>query len=117
MTNKIAIVVDDDPFIRRYIKIMLKELGFVVHEACDRASAEKMAALMQFDLAILDGILPDGSGVALADKFDCQVIFVSGVTDQYNRQAMWQRGVLFQKPVDASFLQCVRGVYNGVHAN
>ena len=92
---------------------MLKECKFIVHEASTRAEAEKMALNYHFDLAVLDGMLPDGSGIGIAEKLDCQVIFVSGVTDQYNRQAMWKLGTVYQKPVDASFIECVKGVYNG----
>ena len=111
---KLALVAEDDPFIRRYIKLLLQECGFTVHETGSRKDAERIADSFQFDLAVLDGMLPDGSGIGLADKIDCQVIFVSGLVDQYNRKAMWSRGTLYQKPIDASFIDCVKGVYNGL---
>lgn len=111
MGNKIALLVEDDPFIRRYLSLMLKECDFIVHEAATRAKAEKLAQDCYFDLAVIDGMLPDGSGVGLSDNLECKKIFVTGSSDQFNRAAMWKRGTLYQKPVDASFIDCIQGIY------
>lgn len=57
------LVVDDDPEIRRLLSRFLTEQGFKVAAAGSRAEFEDKLADGQFDLVILDVMLPDGSGL------------------------------------------------------
>lgn len=57
------LVVDDDPEIRRLLSRFLAEQGFRVAAAGSRADFDERMAEGQFDLVILDVMLPDGSGL------------------------------------------------------
>ena len=62
-------IVDDHASFRRLARRMLVESGFVVvGEACDAASALAAAALIQPDLVLLDIVLPDRSGLTVAEE-------------------------------------------------
>jgi len=57
------LVVDDDPEIRRLLSRFLTQQGFRVVAAGSRAEFEEQLADGQFDVVILDVMLPDGSGL------------------------------------------------------
>lgn len=57
------LVVDDDPEIRRLLSRFLAEQGFRVSAAGSRKEFDTRIADGQFDLVILDVMLPDGSGL------------------------------------------------------
>ncbi|WP_041163789.1 response regulator [Mesorhizobium australicum] len=57
------LVVDDDREIRTLLGRYLDGQGFRVSVAADRRECEQKLATGQFDLAVLDVMLPDGSGL------------------------------------------------------
>jgi DNA-binding response OmpR family regulator len=59
------LVVDDDPSIRDWADLVLREQGYAVDVARDAASGRGLGLAMSYDLAILDLDLPDRSGLAL----------------------------------------------------
>jgi DNA-binding NarL/FixJ family response regulator len=62
------LVVDDHPSFRRFATKLLQAGGFeVVGEAEDGASALAAARLLQPELVLLDVLLPDMSGLAVAE--------------------------------------------------
>lgn len=56
------LVVDDDDRIRDLLKQFLSRAGFRVTGAADAASARRMVALLDFDLLILDVMMPGEDG-------------------------------------------------------
>ncbi|WP_375449442.1 response regulator [uncultured Devosia sp.] len=62
------LVVDDDPEIRRLLSRFLSEQGFRVSAAGSRAEFDERMADAQFDLVILDVMLPDGSGLDICRR-------------------------------------------------
>ncbi|MBI3592348.1 MAG: response regulator, partial [Nitrospirae bacterium] len=60
-----AIIVDDEPNIRKVLKVILSESAFEVHEASDIADAVDLINKHYFDIAIVDLRLSDGSGIDL----------------------------------------------------
>jgi two-component system OmpR family response regulator len=56
------LVVDDDREIRTLLGRYLDGQGFRVSVAADRRECEQKLAAGQFDLIVLDVMLPDGSG-------------------------------------------------------
>jgi DNA-binding NarL/FixJ family response regulator len=64
-----VLIVDDHSSFRRLAARMLAEAGFVVvGEACDAASALSEAAILEPDLVLLDIVLPDRSGLTVAEE-------------------------------------------------
>ena len=110
MTRPLCLVLEDDKYTSRYLAIMLDKIGYEVIECNNIGRADRVIENVKINLAVLDGLLPDGSGVLFADKLSCPVIFVTWVSDEVNRKEMWERGCVYQKPVDASFKQCVTWV-------
>lgn len=64
----VALIVEDEPQIRRFVREALEEDGWQVHEAGNCKHGLIAAGTRQPDLVVLDLGLPDGDGVAfLAD--------------------------------------------------
>ncbi len=63
------LIVDDHASFRRLAARLLDESGFaVVGEAADAASALEKAALLRPDVVLLDIVLPDRSGLLVAEQ-------------------------------------------------
>lgn len=58
------LIVDDDSRLRDVLGRYLRENGFRVSSAADAAEARAMLALMQFDLIVLDVMMPGETGVS-----------------------------------------------------
>ncbi|RWG23826.1 MAG: response regulator [Mesorhizobium sp.] len=89
-TQPHILVVDDDREIRILLRRYLDEQGFRVSMAADRRECEQEIAADQFDLIILDVMLPDGSGLdicrALRDsKPHVPVILLTALKEDVDR--------------------------------
>lgn len=71
MTHEAAhiLVVDDDERLRRLLQKFLTENGFLVSTASDAADARKKLELLEFDLLVLDLMMPGESGLEFAQSF------------------------------------------------
>jgi len=67
MTEKIALIVDDEPDIRELLEITLGRMGLETVAAPDVTSAKARLAEHKFDLCLTDMNLPDGSGLDLVE--------------------------------------------------
>ncbi len=66
-----ALVVDDHPTFRRMARRLLTAAGYqVVGEAADAASAVRAVRLSRPAFVLLDVLLPDGSGIDVAEQID-----------------------------------------------
>jgi DNA-binding response OmpR family regulator len=64
-----VLVVDDSPSFRRLAKQLLARAGFaVVGEAADAEAALREAEALRPDAVLLDVVLPDRSGLAVAEE-------------------------------------------------
>lgn len=84
-----ALVIDDEPGVRLFTRIVLEGDGFVVAEAEDTATsrARIAAAAVAFNLIVLDASLPDASGSGLLPELRrltpaSRVLVVSGVPEE-----------------------------------
>jgi two-component system, OmpR family, KDP operon response regulator KdpE len=68
MSNWNALVVEDEPEIRRFVRKTLEEEGWRVYEAGSVISAHRMVDEVKPDLILLDLGLPDGDGVTFMTK-------------------------------------------------
>lgn len=86
MNNKRTILsVDDDENLQIVIGQYLEDDGYKVVNAGDAASALEKVAAMDFDVILLDLVLPDGEGLTLIPQFrnltSAGIIVVSGKSD------------------------------------
>lgn len=90
--QKKILLVDDDGDFRKVVSEYLEEHGFYVATACSGKCAVKMFEKLPPDLALVDVILPDMSGLEICKwmKKENQmakvpVIIISGKTDLQNK--------------------------------
>jgi two-component system KDP operon response regulator KdpE len=65
MPNPVALIVEDEPQIRRFVRTALEDEGWQVHEAGTLQRGLIEAGTRKPDLVVLDLGLPDGDGIAL----------------------------------------------------
>ncbi len=65
MSQPTAIVIEDEPLIRRFVRGALEAEGWLVHEAGTLRDGLAAAGTRQPDLLVLDLGLPDGDGLTL----------------------------------------------------
>ncbi|MCX6741281.1 MAG: response regulator [Candidatus Parcubacteria bacterium] len=85
MTKKILLVEDDSLF-RPVLKEKLETEGFNVSVAVDGAKAVAIVRENQFDLALIDMVLPKMNGIATAKQIkelnpDTEIIFLKNLED------------------------------------
>ena len=96
---KKILIIEDDPKIARALKIRFESNGYQIAIASDAILGANLALQAQPDLIILDLGLPDGNGLALAEKFQGQpdtqhtpIIFVTASkAPNLRRRAMEMR--------------------------
>jgi CheY-like chemotaxis protein len=110
MTALAILLAEDDPHIRRVAEVALRREGFVVTSVGDGAEALAAARQGQFDLVLLDGMMPtmDGLEVCRLIKSDPQtadlrVVMLSARTQASDEAAGAQAGAVgyIRKPFDA----------------
>ena len=70
-------IVDDDPSIRRLVRLLLKRSGYDTVEFAAGAEAREQLAKIPWDLAILDRRLPDMDGLELCQELKSNAEFKS----------------------------------------
>ena len=65
MSSPVALVIEDEPQIRRFVRAALEAEGWQVHEAATLRAGLTEAGTRKPDLLILDLGLPDGDGIDL----------------------------------------------------
>src|SRR5262245_6923865 len=60
-----SLLIDDDPKLRRSLRLALESMGHNVTEACDSAEAEDVLGHRRFDVAFLDLRLASEQGLEL----------------------------------------------------
>ena len=83
------LVVDDDKRIRELLKRYLGESGFRVSVAADAAEARRLLEGMDFDLLIVDVMMPGESGVSLTKSLretrDLPILMLTALSETDNR--------------------------------
>ena len=93
------LVVDDEELVRHFIMRALKALGFEVVGAANGIDAEALFDEQDFDLVILDLVMPQRNGLdtyrALAAmRPDVRVVMASGYTRDHTAQDALSEGVI-----------------------
>jgi len=62
-SNCTILIIDDEPFLRSTLGMILQRVGYSCEEAGDFAEALRKASMRKYRLIFLDLQLPDGSGI------------------------------------------------------
>jgi len=96
LANRVAIVIEDEPQIRRFVRLALEKDGWDVHEAGTLRDGLAAAGTRQPDLLVLDLGLPDGDGVSLIRDVrgwsGVPIIVLSARTDEADKIAALDAG-------------------------
>ena len=96
MPNPTAIVIEDEPQIRRFVRGALEAEGWQVHEAGTLREGLTAAGTRQPDLLVLDLGLPDGDGISLISDVrswsSVPIIVLSARTEEADKIAALDAG-------------------------
>lgn len=88
MNNERILIVDDEPGIRQLVKIFLERHHYIVEEASTGKEGLELLSKSQFDLVVLDLMLPDMYGIDVCKKMrehsDIPVIMLTAVQGETN---------------------------------
>ncbi|MFP4476654.1 MAG: diguanylate cyclase [Desulfatibacillaceae bacterium] len=99
------LIVDDDPGVREPVREILEMHGYRPVTVEDGASARALVREQEFDIAMVDIMLPDADGLDLTEEFNEQhgidVIVMTGFSHQYTYEDAVDRGAsdFISKPV------------------
>ncbi len=119
-----AVVVDDDPEIRKIISIYLKRMGFEVSQAGDGRAAIKLLDSKRPTLLCIDLVLPESSGYDVCEHIlksptlkGLPILMISARTlpaDQAMAEELGVREYLFKPFSQADFVEHVTRTLEGV---
>ena len=98
--------VEDDAEVRSFIEELLTDAGYEVDTAGTVALGSSLLDTRRYDLAMVNGRLPDGTGLAVAQKahhLGVKSLMVTGYAYEFDRQRPDYLTIL-QKPVRISNL-------------
>lgn len=84
------LVADDDPHIRELLRLILRQEGYMVHEAEDGEVASAMMERQTIDLAVVDVMMPNKDGLALCEEirhhYNIPVIMVTAKGEMNDKE-------------------------------
>lgn len=96
MEHSRILIVDDNPEIREIIHVLLEGEGFLIEEASDGETALKLTMEMDFDLIILDIMMPGKNGyqtcVSIRKNCNAPVLFLSARTKDSDKTLGFSSG-------------------------
>ncbi len=108
------LIVDDDPEFRGTLARRFSRRGYRVQEACDGPEALALIARRQFDVAVVDLVMPGLSGLDLLEKFkqagaECECLMLTGQGTIETAVEAMKRGAydFLQKPFPLAELEVV----------
>jgi two-component system cell cycle sensor histidine kinase/response regulator CckA len=107
-----ALIVDDEPSIRKFVERLLGEAGYTTTTASDGAEAiEAAGKLEQFDILVTDLMMPQMNGDELARRLrvgrpSLKVLYLTGFSDQLFKEkvTLWADEAFLDKPCSAKGL-------------
>ncbi len=116
MTAKTILIIDDDPKLVSFLKLLLQDNGYQTLEAFDGQQGMALVRSERPDLVLLDITMPEKSGVRFYRELrddealrGLPVVMVTGVAAEFERFIHTRRQVpppegYFSKPVDRQAL-------------
>jgi len=106
LTPPHILVVDDDNRLRGLLQRFLTENGFMVSQASDAAEARQALASLEFDLLIVDVMMPGEDGISLARSLretnDVPILMLTAMGETEDRISGLETGIddYLTKPFD-----------------
>ncbi len=115
-----VLIVDDDPFVHRFISMGMKEENYVISSAYNGGQAMEMLKQDPYDICLLDIQMPDINGYQVLDYIRensrrTKVIFLTGEKSRDVVRQLTEEGVndYLIKPIRMTqLLECIHGVIN-----
>ena len=83
------LIVDDDAHIREVLRYSLGQAGFSIDEAADGAQALKLAKTTDYDLIVLDILMPEKDGIEVCNELrrtsEVPILFLSSKDEEIDR--------------------------------
>jgi CheY-like chemotaxis protein len=105
LPKKLALVVDDDVYIRAAIKKILLSFGFDIVEAVNGKDGVEKFQQQKFDLVTMDFMMPELNGAQSASKIRAldQNVLIIGLSSSYRRMETECKAVGLIIPVLSKF--------------
>ena len=108
----VALIVDDDDLVRKFIDRALSEAGYQTTVAADGASALEMAATLEtLDILVTDLMMPQMTGDELARRIRAtnagvKVLYITGFSDRLFKEkvTLWADEAFLDKPCSVAGL-------------
>ena len=100
--NHRILLTEDDEDVRDLVEMVLVDEGYQVDATDSVAGAVSLLDCQSYDLVFTDGMLPDGTGLTVANKAtqrDIKVVVFTGFADAFPAEQLAQYTVL-RKPAD-----------------
>ncbi|MEO6338814.1 MAG: response regulator [Caulobacteraceae bacterium] len=121
LTEKMVLVVDDEPAIREFATKALSAAGFLTSVAGDGDEAIRSLEVVPFDLAVVDILMPEKEGVETIIEIkrrwpDCKIIAMAGegrvsAADYLRLATYFGADATMTKPLtNAAVVEAVRGM-------
>lgn len=95
-TRTRILIVDDEERIRRLLNLYLKKEGYITEEVCDGTSALELIKTRDYDLVLLDIMLPGVDGISIIKEVrktkETPIIMISARGEEVHRVEGFQAG-------------------------
>ena len=119
-TKARILLAEDDAAMRRLLEVVLKRAGYEVLAAEDGLQAMQAAGTQQFDLAVIDAIMPNLSGLELCRIFlanpmwqNMRLVMMSGMESESDCEA--DAHLLKSSRLQEELLETISGLLNASH--
>jgi DNA-binding response OmpR family regulator len=117
MPAKRILLVEDDADVRSLMEHVLRDGGYQVDPTPTAAGARVLLAAGGYDLVLADGVLPDGSGIHIAEEAERQGIPTTVVTAyafRFPKRELARYGLLLKPVRPDELLEAVRATLSDV---
>jgi len=104
------LLVEDDQHVRVLLEHVLFDAGYVVDSTATLAEARSLLDSVNYDLLLADGRLPDGTGMALAERAEAsgvKILIITGYAFQLASEDLGRYDFLMKPVRPAELIQAI----------
>jgi DNA-binding response OmpR family regulator len=110
------LLVEDDPDVGLLIEHVLDSEGYSVDRVTTASESRNLITSKNYDLVLTDGVLPDGTGIEIADQATARgmkVLIITGYALQFSQLGVLRRHDYVLKPIRPGALIALVSDYVG----